>query len=50
MAKNFIIFRGVTTKTIKNFITDENLFVCTLIYFNKNINFLWITKNVRIIK
>ena len=33
MTTNFIIFRGeVTTKAIKFFIADENLFVCTLVY------------------
>ena len=48
MTKNSIIFReGVTTKAIKIFITDENLFVCILIYFNKNIHFQWITKNFK---
>ena len=34
----------------KIFIADGNLFVCTLIYFDKNIHFRWITKNIRIIK
>ena len=44
MTQNSIIFReGVTTKAINFFIADENLFVCILIYFNKNINSQWIT-------
>ena len=32
MTKNFIILRGGYDKGYKNFITDENIFVCTLIY------------------
>ena len=48
MTKNFIIFRGgVTTKAIKFSIADENLFVCILIYFNKNTYFQWITKKYK---
>ena len=38
-AKNSIIFRGGYDKGYKTFIADENLFVCILIYFNKNIHF-----------
>ena len=37
--KNSIIFRGGYDKGYKIFIVDENLFVCILIYFNKNIHF-----------
>ena len=44
MTKNSIIFSGVTIKGYKIFIADEDLFVCILIYFNKSINFQWITK------
>ena len=47
MTKNFIIFRGGYYKGYKFFIADENLFVCTLIYFNKNIYFQWITKKCK---
>ena len=50
MTKNSIIFLGGYDKGYKIFIADENLFVCILIYFNKNIHFQWITKNIRIIK
>ena len=50
MTKNAIMLREGYEKGYKNFIADENLFVCILIYFNKNINFQWITKNIRIIK
>ena len=32
MTKNSIILRGGYDKGYKNFIADENLFVCTLIY------------------
>ena len=32
MTKNSIIFRGGYDKGYKFFITDENLFVCTIIY------------------
>ena len=58
MTKNSIIFRGGYDKGYKIFIADENLFVCTLIYFfciliyfDKNIHFQWITikcKNYKI--
>ena len=44
MVKNFIILRGGYDKGYKIFIDDENLFVCILIYFNKNIHFHWISK------
>ena len=50
MTKNSIIFRGGYYKGYKIFIADENLFVCILIYSNKNRQFQWITKNIRIIK
>ena len=50
MAKNSIIFIGGYDKGYKNCIADENLFVCTIIYFIKNIHFQWISKNVRIMK
>ena len=50
MTKNSIIFRGSYDKGYQIFITDENLFAWILIYFNKNIQFQWITKNIRIIK
>ena len=43
MTKKSTIFRGGYGKGYKNFIADENLFVCTLIYFDKNIHFQWIT-------
>ena len=54
MTKNSIIFRGGYDKGYKIFIADENLFVCilisfacTLINFNKNIHFQWITKKYK---
>ena len=47
MTKNFIIFRGGYDKGYKIFIADENLFVCVLIYSNKNIYFQWITKKYK---
>ena len=47
MIKNSIIFRGGYDKGYKIFIADENLFVCILIYFNKNIHFQWITKKYK---
>ena len=54
MTKNSMIFRGGYDKGHKNFIADEilivlfpNLFVCILIYFNKNIHFQWITKKYK---
>ena len=47
MTKNFIFSEGVTTKTIKFSIADENLFVCILIYYNKNKYFKWITKKYK---
>ena len=50
MTKHSIIFIGDYDKGYKNFIDDENVFVCIQIYFNKNIHFQWITINVRIIK
>ena len=34
-------------KGYKNFIADENLFVCILIYFNKNIHFRLISKKFK---
>ena len=39
MTKNSIIFRGGYDKGYKNFIADENLFACILIYFNKKHTF-----------
>ena len=50
MTKNSIIFRVGYDKGYKYVIADETLFVCILIYSNKNIHFQWITKNVRIKK
>ena len=50
MTKCFIIFKGGYDKCYKIFIADENLFVCILIYFNKNIHFQWITKKWKNIK
>ena len=47
MTKNTIIFTGGYEKGYKIFIADENLFVCTLIYYYKNINFQWITKKCK---
>ena len=47
MTKNSIIFRGGYDKGYKIFIADEKLFACILIYFNKNINFQWITKKCK---
>ena len=47
MTKNSIIFRGGYDKGYKMFIADENLFVCILIYFNKNIHFQRITKKYK---
>ena len=48
--KKSIIFKGGYDKGYKIFIADENLFLCILIYFNKNIHFPWITKKYRITK
>ena len=50
MTKNSIIFRGGYDKGYKIFIDNENLLVFILIYFNKNIHFSELIKNVRIIK
>ena len=47
MTENSIIFRGSYDKDYKIFIADKNLFVCILIYFNKNIHFQWITKKCK---
>ena len=47
MTKNFIIFRGGYDKGYKIFISDENLIVCIIIYYNKSINFQWITKKYK---
>ena len=47
MAKNSIIFKGGYDKGYKKFIADENLFLCILIYFNKNIHFQWKTKKFK---
>ena len=47
MTKKFIIFRGGYDKGYNILVADENLFVCTLIYFNKNIHFQWITKKCK---
>ena len=47
MTKNPIIFREGYDKGYKIFIAGKNLFVCILIYFNKNINFQWITKKIK---
>ena len=49
MTKISIIFIGGYDKGYKFFIADENLFVCILIYFNKNIHFQLIIKNIGII-
>ena len=50
MTKISIIFIEGLYKGYKFFITDENLFVCILIYFNKKYIFSGLLKNVRIIK
>ena len=51
MTKNSIILRGgVTTKAIKIFYSRWIFIICILIYFNKNIYFHWIFKNIRVIK
>ena len=47
MTKKSIIFIGGYDKGYKNFIADENLLVCILIYSNKNIHFQWITKKCK---
>ena len=47
ITKNSIIFRGDYDKGYKFFIADENLFLCILIYSNKNIHFQWITKKYK---
>ena len=47
MTQNSIIFRGGYDKGYKNFIAHKNLFVCILIYYNKNIHFQWITKKCK---
>ena len=47
MTKNSIFFKGGYDKGYKLFIADENLFVCILIYFNKNIHFHWIIKKFK---
>ena len=47
MTKNSIIFRGGYDKGYKIFIVYENLFAWILIYFNKNIQFQWITKKYK---
>ena len=47
MTENSIILRGGYDKGYKKFIDDENLFVCILIYFNKNIHFHWISKKYK---
>ena len=51
MTKNSIIFIWGYDKGYTIFLADENLFVCILIYFDKNIHFQWITikcKNYKI--
>ena len=45
--KKFHNFQRGYDKGNKIFIADENLFVCILIYFSKNINFQWITKEYK---
>ena len=47
MKKKSIIFRGGYDKGYKMFIADENLFVCIIIYFDRNIHFQWITKKCK---
>ena len=47
MTKNSIIFRAGNYKGYKIFIADKNLFVCILIYYNKNVHFQWITKKCK---
>ena len=47
MTKNFIILRGGYGGGYKNFIADENLFDCILIFFYKNIHFHWISKKCK---
>ena len=47
MTKKFHNFQRGYDKDYKIFIADENLFICTLIYFNKNIHFQWITKKCK---
>ena len=50
MTKKSIILIGGYDKGYKIFIADKNLFVCILIYFNKNIHFQWITKKYKYYK
>ena len=50
MTKKFDNLHRGYDKGYKFFIADEILFICILIYFNKNIHFKWITKNIRVIK
>ena len=45
--KKFHNFQRGYDKGYKIFIADENLFVCIIIYYNKNINFQWITKKYK---
>ena len=47
MTKNSIILRGGYDKGYKNVMADENLFVCILIYFNKNFYFHWFSKKYK---
>ena len=47
MTKKFHNFHRGYDKGNKFSIADENLFVCILIYFNKNIHFQWITKKYK---
>ena len=47
MTKNSIIFIGGYDKGYKVLIDDKILFVCTIIYFNKNIHSQWISKKCK---
>ena len=47
MTKISSILRGGYDKGYKFFIADENLFVCILICYNKNIHFQWIAKKYK---
>ena len=47
MTKISIIFRGGYDKGYKFFIAIKILFVCIIIYFNKNRHFRWIAKKCK---
>ena len=47
MTKKSHNFQRGLRKGYKIFIADENLIVCIIIYFNKNINFQWISKKYK---